>query len=604
MALQPNAAYADGKGLEHYIEQFTHTSTQNQTALKDLIPVEYDQKQGIWPEAPGYAFSVTDNILQLSHVIRNATDEDVVASYPLLEKAALVVFQYLYPNGLTVGFGDTYHQAPNPITLELLIARARKNGDKEMETRLTTALEQQMILCGYQREKRGSLFSLTSFVDALRPSDQNNTALTTRTFYAPPVSLVIQRNGNDPTHGLMASLVGTKGGHMHTNGLALELYGQGMVVGPDVGRGSSYWQKEHGEYYRRFPAHNTVIVDGKSNYDSKKDHPFKLLHLEPTTETHQSLSEHVSFVDVFFDEPKTQSDQRRLVSLIRTSPKSGYYVDIFRSKRRDGKDVKHEYLYHNLGQTIQLKDAQQNPLVTTPTDELHTEHGDLIGYNYFTEKQKVVHENDFTATFPIVLNDASNITTKLWMAGAQNRTLFTAQSPRARSIAKGSAPQEIHDDPVPVLVNRQTGQAWTQPFVGVFESFPENASASISHIEKLEGEENFVGLKIESETLNNRIEYILNNTSEDKVNTVNNIQFQGIYSVVSKDDNGLQYLYLGHGKLLSAFDFKIEAREESVSACVYKKNGQYHLSTTGPILLQTPTGTQEWQTGYAQILLK
>lgn len=601
LALQPNTHYTDGKGLEHYIAQFTHISTPNQTSLKDIIPVEYDQKQGIWPEAPGYAFSVTDNILQLSHIIRNATNEDVIASYPLLEKAALVVFQYLFPNGLTVGFGDTYHQAPNPVTLELLIARARKNGNREMEQRLTVALQQQMILCGYNREKRGSLFSLTAFVDDLTPIDASDAELATRTFYAPPVSLVIQRNGSDPVHGLMASLVGTKGGHMHANGLALELYGQGMVVGPDVGRGSSYWQKEHGEYYKRFPAHNTVIVDGQSNYDDKKDHAFDLLHIEPTSESPQALSENVSFVDAYFDEPKTQSDQRRLVSIIRTSPNSGYYVDIFRSKRRNGQDIKHEYLYHNLGQNIQLKDTQHNTLTTTPTEELHTQHGDLIGYNYFTNKQKVNYENDFTATFQIALNNAPNVTTQVWMAGAKNRTLFTTQSPRARTIAHGSAPKELHDDPVPVLIVRQKGQAWSKPFIGVFESFSEPNKASISNIETLSGEGDFVGLKIETPKLNNRTEYILNDTALEKMNTVNNSQFQGIYGVVSENDNGLQYLYLGHGKHLSAHGFKIDA-QEPVSACIYQKEGQYYLSTTGPIRVQTPSQTQNWPAGYAQIL--
>ena len=43
------------------------------------------------------------------------------------------------------------------------------------------------------------------------------------------------------------------------------------------------------------------------------------------------------------NEPATGSDQRRLVSIVRTSPTTGYYVDIFRSRRRDGQDKKHEY---------------------------------------------------------------------------------------------------------------------------------------------------------------------------------------------------------------------------------------------------------------------
>jgi hypothetical protein len=601
LSLQPDDAYADGKGLTYYVDQFTRVSSENQTSLKDMVPVEYDQAQGIWPEAPGYAFSVTDNILQLAHVIRNATHEDVIEAYPVLEKAALVVFQYLFPNGLTVGFGDTYHQAPNPVTLELLVNRARKNGELALERRLTAALKQQMVLSGYVRGNRGALFSLTSFVGELLPSDQINTDLVTKTFYAPPVSLAIQRNGNDLTLGLMASLVGTKGGHMHSNGLALELYGQDLVFAPDVGRGSSYWQKEHGEYYKRFLAHNTVIVDGKSDYDGP-DHPFQLLHLEPTSESYQSLSDRVSFVDVYFEEPKTQSDQRRLVRIIRTSPESGYFVDILRSKRQDGKDVKHEYLFHNLGQTLVLNNANGNGLATVATDELHAKRGDLVGYNYFTHKQKADYNDDFFATFHIELENAKEVTTRLWMAGEIERTVFTALSPRARSPSHGSAPRELQDDAVPLLFVRQLGLAWTRPFVGVIEPFADTRGASISHIETLEGEGDFVGLQITSQKLNHRTEYILSDTSLKGVNTVKDIQFQGIYGVLSITDGGLQVLYLGHGKHLSAFGFTIGASGETVSACLYRESGRFLLSNTGPIRLQTPLGARDWTPGFAQIV--
>jgi len=599
LALEPNATYADGKGREHYIAQFTHESSRRQNALKDVIPQEYDQATGIWPEAPGYAFGVTDNILRLSHVIRNATDEDVVDAYPILEKAALVVFQYLFPNNRTVGFGDTYHQAPNPMSLEMLIARARYKGDVAKERQLTAVLNRQMAEAGYRRDRSRSLFALTAYVGNLMEVTRDNSPLATRTFHGPPVSLLVQRNGDDPTYGLMASLVGTMGGHMHANGMALELFGQGMVLGPDVGRGSSYWQKEHGEYYRRFPAHNTVIVDGVSDYRSRDDHPFEVLHLEPASET-QALSEWVSFSDTAFDEPETASDQRRLVSVIRTSPTSGYYVDVFRSRRRDDKDRKNEYLYHNLGQGVDLMNADGQMLTTSLTDELGTAHGDQIGYDYFTEKQAVSHNGDFSAVFRVDLEAEPDVRMRMWMAGAEGRTVFTAMSPPARSISRGSAPRELRGDPVPMVLVRQAGEAWTRPFAAVFEPFGADAGPGVSRIRRLSGADDFVGLEVVSERLNGHVAYVFNDLSGEVTHAAADMAFQGIYGVACLDADGLQYLYLGQGTRLSAPGYEIAGVEGSVAACLYREGKGFRVSCSGRVRVRTPEGVFTVSAGFGQ----
>lgn len=597
LALQPNSAYDDGKGREHYVAQFTDESSENQTALKDLVPEEYDQDTGIWPEAPGYAFSVTDNILRLAHVIRNATGEDVVAAFPVLEKAALVVFQYLFPNGYTVGFGDTYHQSPNPMSLELLISRARRDGDVDKERRLTAALKHQMALTGVERDRSKSLFALTAFVEELADVPAGSSPLSTRTFHGPPVNVLIQRNGHDPLTGLMASLAGTKGGHMHANGMALELYGQGMVLGPDPGRGSSYWQAEHGEYYREYPAHNTVIVDGASGYSANDDHPFQLLHLEPASGT-EGVSAQVSFSDTAFDEPKTASDQRRLVSVIRTSPTSGFYVDIFRSRRRDGKDLKHEYLYHNLGEAVSLTDADGGSITMRPTDELGTAHGDLIGYDYFTEKQSVDHAGDLIAEFRVPQEDRPDVGMRAWIGGEEDRTVFTALSPQARSILHGSAPRALRGKPVPMVLVRQRGEAWSRPFVAVYEPFGVAGSA-IDETRRLTGTGDFVGIEIALKR-DGCVIRILNDATGDSSQRLSDGTFQGAFGVISVDDGGLDYLYLGHGKEVSAGGYGIEAAEAPVAASLHRDSDGYRVSCTGPVTVRTPGGVFAFEAGDGQ----
>ena len=69
----------------------------------------------------------------------------------------------------------------------------------------------------------------------------------TPTFYAPNVSWLVQRNGMNPRHSLMVSLNGSEGNHMHANGISMELYGKGYVLGPDAGIGKTLFLSRHEE---------------------------------------------------------------------------------------------------------------------------------------------------------------------------------------------------------------------------------------------------------------------------------------------------------------------------------------------------------------------
>ena len=139
-----------------------------------------------------------------------------------------------------------------------------------------------MIAKGEHKRKADNLFQLFFYVDSLKATKTARNGLeklTTPTFYASNVSMFNQRLG-EGDDAIMVSTVGSYGNHSHVNGISMELYANKYVLGPDMGKGSSYWHKDHREYYSRFPAHNTVVVDGISDYNAMRGyHPFKLENL-------------------------------------------------------------------------------------------------------------------------------------------------------------------------------------------------------------------------------------------------------------------------------------------------------------------------------------
>ena len=139
----------------------------------------------------------------------------------------------------------------------------------------------------YSRDEISSLFQLFFYVEDLNdvPAAESFSDLVTPTFYAPNVSWVVQRNGNSPENGMMISKNASLGNHSHTNGISLELYAKGMIFAPDCAAGVSYWTKDHHEYYAKFPAHNTVVVDGKSDYGSMRTYQaFEVNSIYPESE--------------------------------------------------------------------------------------------------------------------------------------------------------------------------------------------------------------------------------------------------------------------------------------------------------------------------------
>jgi len=588
LALEEDDSYADGQGQNYYLDAMLNQNSEKQKAFTDVLDI-YDQETAIWPEPASYSGGVCEDMMEIVCLIDRVNNNRPLEQYPLLEKSVLATFQYLFPNGHTVAFGDAKHRPLRFGSLELLLSQYRKYNLSEKEDLITFQIQSFINSGLYDRTRIRSLFDLFLFVDKLSDPPFSNDPLEiySSTFYAPNVSWFVQRNGFDQKEGMMVSENASMGNHSHANGINIELFAKGIVFAPDAAAGVSYWSRDHKEYYSRYPSHNTVIVNGKSNYgtmmsaysfDLKAHYPkYNMVHTDPGPYT---------FSNVAFTEPSTAAEQTRLVGTIRTGPQSGYFVDIFRSKTNG--DQKHEYLFHSMGAPIRLSDIDNQQLAMITSSELSSSNGDLVGFDYFKTKEEVEHTVDFKAHFEMPTLQDNPLQVILTMRGYPDRMIFTAMAPPSRAISKTSVPSELLGAPSPTLIVRQNGEAHSRPFVSIIEAFDQAEGSSIQDIrffEPANANAAFVGIKITS--MSGQIDYLFNNENGHITLSYENHEFQGTYGVVSEKDSQSFNLFLGEGKLLTFDHWQVRSVETN-SVMIRKSQTGLKLFASKPFELTVP----------------
>lgn len=458
LVLQTDQAYDDRHGRDYYLDCVLHRSSLRQWSVQRLADYGFDPKTHIWCESPGYSVNVVKDYVTFANTIDQQTGIDLFAQLPVIEQAVFALPQYLFPNRMICGFGDTHPNYLSLQTVDIFMEYARRRGKGDLLARL---------------EQLRAAILPEAPAQALAP-------YVSPTFYSPNVSWLVQRTGMDARRDLMISVNGALGNHQHANGINIELYGRGYVLGPDAGIGKVlYSGADYQEYYSRFPAHNTVCVDGVSDHAvMMSQHPFEVQMLQQAPDGEATVSQ-VSFI-----ETETQADQLRTNGIVKT-PNGGYYVDIFRSRRRNGRDKFHDYFYHNLGQRMSLTAADGSPLPLQATDELAFAGGHLYAYSYIYDKHSAQTGSDVRATFTTDCPDGRRIDMTMWMQGAEHREVFRALSPANLEYERlGSfMPYEVKEQPVLTFVARQQGDAWSHPFVAIFEPSDNNVPSDIAQVE-------------------------------------------------------------------------------------------------------------------------
>lgn len=130
------------------------------------------------------------------------------------------------------------------------------------------------------------------------------------------------------------------------------------------------------------------------------------------------------------------------------------------------------------------------------------------------------------------------------------------------------------------------------------------AGMPIKQVTTLACSGSLTALKIESNPLNaeltGRKEYILQALNDSSYVLPDSITFKGSYAIVSVNDNGLQYLYLGKGSLLQWGKYRIGNNVDSSASLSRNKIGflysaGYDLTITLPYdVQQINKGARPW----------
>ncbi|BAV07005.1 heparinase II/III domain-containing protein [Filimonas lacunae] len=599
--LEDNPAYADGKGRQYYTDAILNHDTERQWSLAKLLREGYDSTTGIWNECPGYSLNVLADFTGIVQRFDKQYQHDILPGMPVLEKAVPAAAQYLFPNGCFTAFGDSHYGRLSLTPARQLLANAQlhhKPAQAATYSRYLRTLEAFYTgISSTEEKKEGIAAMLMPPNETEKQNEYDNKTTTpghitdyvTPVFSAPKVSYLAVRNGFDSTQGLMVALSGSKGNHMHAGGISLELYGKGMILAPEAGIGTSYFQPDYGEYYSQFPAHNTVAVDGISAYPvMKSNHGFQLLHSYPASGVATGFFPLVSMANVSFIEPETQALQNRLIAIIRTGNTAGYYIDVFRSARQDGRDKMHDYFYHNMGQQLTLQDSNGAPLPLQPTESLTFAGGHLSAYDYFWDKQSITIPQNIQAVFRLQMPHQPEVQMHLWMKGENDREIFSVKAPASKAIDRMGLPQEIATLPLPTIVARQKGEAWKRPFTVVLEPATTAAPASIATIQSFTphtANSTVTGITIT--TRNGGTQWIFAADSTAKA-SYGPYASNGTLGIISQQHDTLQYLFLSGGTHISCGAYQLTTRKGPAAAALCQKVDGWYFTASAPVTLTLP----------------
>ena len=534
-------ALDDKKEREKWLSYFLSESTRNQDALPKMAN-NYKKQGDIWPETSQYLNHSTEILTKLLLVINKYNPSlKLGAKYPNILFALPRLDDLVYPNNEIIRWGDGHRRQHGSYeAYENAYVLAKMDSLKYLQDKFAPLLKNALDKGKYSRKNIEALFW---YDDAIYGNSKKVTLpRTDRVYHA---GIVLQRNlstTNNPKDGLMGFVGGAHMVHGHAEGMNMELYGEGQVLGADHGR-KKYGKDLHGS------------SQGKGGWVNLGINTVQLVAMEPKVGENGVSPYHSFSLTSFKDDKgaKAEATQERTLALIRTSPTTGYYVDVFRSKSKLPNEY-HDYLYHNVGDNLVFENKDMF-FKKTPNRYMANANGVWKhnrtyrnpGWHFFKNvKTSENYVNDVKATFQLKKIEPEPIFMQLHIPKFKNRSYSKVKAP-----ITFEAPEPYHKKLTPTLVIRNNGEAWKNPFVVVYEPFSKSENPTIQSVTKLEKNGIYKGLKIVSVTPKEKLtQYVItqsrNKTFKDKSL---NIYFKGAFAVITfNNKEELKSIYIGEGE--------------------------------------------------------
>jgi len=598
------------------IPYYLTVSTSRQASL-DRVSKTFADNGGTWPEPFTYSRYVNEYTTYLMNLITKYDPSlNLLDKYSIIPMSLDISNDFVYPNNNKITqFGDTSRSfAEYREGYEMAYHLGKLTNNQVLLDKFGELISSSITFDGYNRSALSSSRSVAVepyFEEPIRllwyEPIVDGTALdikpnvTNELFYA---GISLQRNIDVPdplNNGLMLFVGGGGFVHSYASGMNMELYGPRTVLGAAAGNTKSYTSDIHKNYYRLFAAHNTVIVNGSSqglggNVNINVNRVLKLA-IEPEYKQAPVSTKNSFFTTKFLDDKgdKAEALQHRTMAIVRTSPTTGYYIDVFKSKSSLPNEY-HDYVYHNLGDILQLKNSTNTDISLTDAPNrypvMNTNGGfKNPGWHFFKDiKTSGVLTDDITATFTALrLGGAINM--KMHIPGEANREYTRVSAPPTLGLV--NAYENIN---TPTVLIRKNGEAWDTPFSVVFEPYSGDNTNTVTKVQNIKRNNVFVGMEVESVVADKTIKQIvlIKDNDDDVFNdTTLDVKFTGRFAILSMDKNDkLTSIYMGKGSYINYKGWDIKATNNEATGFYLEITGENAEITTNAALTYTaPAGT-------------
>lgn len=558
--------------------------------------------QNIWPECISYSKMSQEIVLQAINIIDRIKPElDVVNKNLRVLDGCYKYADFYFPSGAAIRYGDSHRDIDRIALYQRILAIATRKNLPEYIAKAKQVLKNEYSLIGgYKPVVTTEMLEWYGPLELLWGVNIANsvTAVPEKTHSTVRIEhagVVLQRNNNTTdsiNYGLMYYTGGASYVHAHATGIEMELYGNGNVLGVNNGTGD-YALAIHDDYEIRHAAGNTVIVNssakrGTASVWNDIMNKVTLDASEPAPDD-VAVSKDFTFSTQSLNDTYNNCLQQRTVGMIRTSDKSGYYLDVFRSKS-NGTNNYHDYLYHNIGDTVTLKFTNNVAVPLASSARYSTDiTGSVSGWKYFT---KVISSNATTsAVNALFALNTVNKYMNVFMPSGVSREYSTAVAPPTYE-----AESNYYKKNTPVMTIRQYGEAWDRPFICAFEPSIGTTPTVKSVVQLMTGTK-VVGAKVSSIVNGITItDWIISQEAANQTytNSAEAISFTGRFGIVRTSvQNGKTKvsMYIGEGSSLQFKDSVLNANSKNNGLKSYDEVGTAIMTNKFSNISISPTIT-------------